>query len=61
MGAEVFMFCVKNRQFQCINDSADRVDESACEEPVKGSARKTVNNRTECKGAKPSHRDVYNG
>lgn len=33
MAAEVFMAAVKDRQFQCVDDTANRIDNAACQKP----------------------------
>lgn len=42
MGTEIPVPVVKNRQFQGINDAADRIDDSAGQQPEKGAVRQCV-------------------
>lgn len=58
MGTEILMAGVEKRQFQCINDTADCVDESADEKPPERRGRKCLNNPGECKYTDPAHGDI---
>ena len=40
MRTEIFMLCIENRQFQCVDNAARRVDKPAGQQPEKGAFRK---------------------
>ena len=39
---KILMSAIENREFQCVNDSADRVDDTSCQQPHKCSSRKCL-------------------
>lgn len=61
VAAEVFVFVVENRELQGIDDSADGVDDSACEEPAESSRCEGIYNLAEGEDAGPSHSDIEEG
>lgn len=61
MAAEIFMLTVENRKFQCINDTADRVNDSTGEQPSEFCPCQIVENLTEGEDTGPSHTDVEDG
>ena len=61
MGTEVLMTCIENRNFQCIDNSADGVNDSSGEKPAKTGSRQRMKNRDKCQYAQPAHSDIQNG
>ena len=58
MGAEIFMLCIENRHFQCIDNTADRIDDASCEKPSESRFGQCVKDLGECQHTQPSHADV---
>ena len=42
VGAEIFMLRVEDRQFQRVDDSADGIDNAACQKPAEGGGRQGI-------------------
>lgn len=61
MGAEIFMLCIENRHFQCIDNTADRIDNASCEKPSESRFGQCVKDLGECQHTQPSHADVDHG
>jgi len=61
VGAEVFVQPVKYREFAGINDSADRINDSAGKEPAKRIVVEQGHNITKGEYAQPAHGNVENG
>ena len=55
MASEVFMFVIENRYFQCINNTADCVDNTSCKQPSESGQRHIAENLCKCKDTRPSH------
>ena len=58
MRTEIFMLCIENRQFQCVDNAARRVDKPAGQQPEKGAFRKCQHDLPEGQHTDPAHRDV---
>ena len=58
VGAKILMLCIKDRKLQRINDSADGINNTACQKPAKSSFRKAVQNLGKCKHTCPAHTDI---
>ena len=61
VASEVFMFVIENRYFQCINNTADCVDNTSCKQPSESGQRHIAENLCKCKDTRPSHSDIKNG
>ena len=61
VGTEVLMPAVKNRKFQCVDHTADGIDDAAGKEPHKSFSGQTVQNLGKCQNAGPSHSDIEHG
>ena len=61
MGAEIFMLCIENRHFQCIDNTADRIDNASCEKPSERRSGQCMKDLGECQHTQPSHADVDHG
>ena len=58
MGTEVFMFRIENRHFQCIDNTADCIDDASCEKPSESRFGQCVKDLGECQHTQPPHADV---
>ncbi len=58
MGTEVLVAGVEDRKFQCIDHTANGVNDSACEQPAEGFCREGRDNLAEREDADPAHRNV---
>lgn len=58
MGTEVFMFCIKDRHFQCVDDATDGIDNASCQQPSECRFGQCVKDLGECQHTQPSHADV---
>ena len=61
MGAEIFMLCIENRHFQCIDNTADRVDNASCEKPSERRSGQCMKDLGKCQHTQPPHADVDHG
>lgn len=61
MKSKLFPVVFKPRNFQSIDDAAGGIDQSSCKEPCKRSPGQTVDDRSDCHNAEPSHGDIHNG
>lgn len=61
VGTEKFMSRIEKRQFQCIDDAADSIDNSAGKKPEKGRKRKQAPELPDDGQADPSHGDIEYG
>ena len=60
MGAEVFMSGIEQWYFQCVDDAADGVDDSSCQQPAECRSGQCVENLGKCQYTQPAHSDVDN-
>lgn len=60
MGTEIPVSVIEKRQFQGINDAANRIDDTARQQPEKSAVRKRVPQLTENTETNPSHCDIDN-
>lgn len=58
MAAEIFMPAVEDRELQCIDHAADRVNNSSCQKPAKSRCAHGIEDLGECQHAGPSHADI---
>ena len=58
MGAKVRMSGIEDRQLQCIDDTANGIDNTAGQQPEKRTRCQGANDWTECQDAGPSHADI---
>ena len=58
VGAEILMLRIEDRKFQGIDHTADGVNDSAGQKPVKASPWESMKNRYECQDTQPAHGDV---
>ena len=58
MRTEIFMLCIENRQFQCVDNAARRVDKPAGQQPEKGAFRKCQHDLPEGQHTDPAHQRV---
>ena len=61
MAAEILMLSVENRKLQCIDHTADCVNDSAGEKPSEFCTCQIVEDLTECEDTDPSHTNVEDG
>lgn len=61
MAAEILMLTVENRKLQCIDHTADCVNDSASEKPSEFCTCQIVEDLTECEDTDPSHTNVEDG
>ena len=61
MGTEVFVASIEDRQFQCIDNAADGIDDASGKQPEEGFSGEAVENLGECQNTGPSHTDIENG
>lgn len=55
------MFCIEDRQLQCVDDTSDGIDDAAGQEPAEPCAGQVVEDRNEGQNTEPSHSDVDYG
>ena len=58
MGSKILMFGIKDRQFQCIDHTANGVDNASGQQPEKCTRCQGAYDWTECQDAGPSHADI---
>lgn len=58
MTAEIWMQLVKNRQFQGVNHTTDRIDDSSGKQPCELRGSQCLKKLGDRKDADPSHRDI---
>lgn len=61
MRSKIFMFCIEDRQLQCVDDTSDGIDDAAGQEPAEPCAGQVVEDRNEGQNTEPSHSDVDYG
>ena len=61
MGSEELVSGIEDRKFQCVNNSADGVDDAACHQPYKGCFGKGLYQRNHGKDAEPAHGNINHG
>lgn len=61
VGAKEFVSCVKERELQSVDNSADGIDNAACDQPGKSGRGKRLYQRNQRAYTKPSHGDVNQG
>lgn len=61
VGAEVFVAGIKNGNFQSVNNTADGIDDAACQQPSKAGSGERAEDRHECQHTQPSHSDIKHG
>ena len=61
MRFKIFMFCIEDRQLQCVDDTSDGIDDAAGQEPAEPCAGQVVEDRNEGQNTEPSHSDVDYG
>lgn len=61
MRSKIFMFCIEDRQLQCVDDTSDGIDDDAGQEPAEPCAGQVVEDRNEGQNTEPSHSDVDYG
>ena len=52
------MFCIEDRQLQCVDDTSDGIDDAAGQEPAETCTRQVVKDRHESEYAQPAHSDI---
>ena len=52
---------IEDRKFQCVNNSADGVDDTACNQPYKGCFGEGLYQRYHGQDTEPAHGNVYDG
>ena len=58
---EVFMAVIEVWELQCIDDAADRVDDTACQKPSETCPRQIVEDRHESQDTQPAHSNIDYG
>jgi len=58
MASEIFVAVIEDRKLQCIDDTADGVNNSPGQQPAKGCSRHRIKNLCKCKYAGPAHTDI---
>ena len=61
MASEVLVLSVEDRKFQCVDNTADGVNNTACQEPAESGGGQRVEEFTDSKDADPAHSDIENG
>lgn len=61
MRSKIFMFCIEDRQLQCVDDTSDGIDDATGQEPAEPCAGQVVEDRNEGQNTEPSHSDVDYG
>ena len=60
MRSKVFVSGIKQRNFQCINDTTDRVNDSSGKQPPEGRFGQSVENLGKCQNTQPAHSNIDN-
>ncbi len=58
VASEVLVLSVEDRKFQCVDDAADRVDDTTGQEPSECGRSQSVEQLADCKDADPTHSDI---
>lgn len=58
VASEVLVLSVEDRKFQCVDDAADRVDDTTGQEPSECGRGQSVEQLADCKDADPTHSDI---
>lgn len=58
MRSKIFMFCIEDRQLQCVDNTSDGIDDAAGQEPAEPCAGQAVEDRNEGQNTEPAHSDV---
>ena len=58
MGTEVLVSGIEQRKLQCVNDTADGIDDASCEEPQESSVRQCVDQRYKYGQTCPAHGNI---
>ena len=61
MGTEVFVASIEDRQFECIDNATDGIDDASGKQPEEGFSGEAVENLSECQNTGPSHTNIKNG
>ena len=61
VAAEILMLTVENRKLQCIDHTADCVEDSAGEKPSEFCTCQIVEDLTECEDTEPSNTNLEGG
>lgn len=61
MTSEIFMTVIEDREFQCINDAANRVNDTACKKPSERCRGQCVQDLGKGENTGPSHSDIQYG
>ena len=61
MGTKVFMFRIEDRKLQCVDHTADSVNNTACQKPSETCPRQIVEDRHESQDTQPAHSNIDYG
>jgi len=61
MGTKVFMFRIEDRKLQCVDHTADSVNNTACQKPSEPGPWQIVEDRHESQDAQPAHSNIDYG
>lgn len=61
MGTKVFMFRIEDRKLQCVDHTADSVNNTACQKPSETCPRQIVEDRYKSQDTQPAHSNIDYG